>query len=129
MPAPTRQQQRRWRATANPSITLHLDALDTATLDAIAIQLYYRYPHYGVLTQVRPSRPEAIRALCAAWRAENGRPPAALIELRGELADFWRAETSWRQTAEDTTAKAPATPWPYSVRRSLMALVQLVLPW
>lgn len=120
------ENQRVWRrSTAPASITVHLNGLDAATLDAIAIELYRTFPHdppNGVESPdelgrpVYPGRPEAIRWLCSKYRqqaAKGGRPTPfqALIKLRDKLAKFWVAEASWRRAKEGTTGKRPVPPW------------------
>lgn len=135
MPQPTKEEQRNWRFGARESraqracITVHLDRLDAATLDAIAIQLYLENPHDPYkrrLSNVRPSRPEAIRYLLSQWRGARGVDVGAqlnkstgplinalqlLMRIRRKLALFWRHETSWRQTGLKTNAEPPRPPW------------------
>lgn len=111
----TTPQQRIWRRGAAASITVHLDALDAATLDEIAIALYEHNPHSLARPSengINPSRPAAVRHLCAMWRAEHGPPRPKLARMRRALASFWRHETSWRRATEITSkARAPVPPW------------------
>jgi hypothetical protein len=136
MPQPSPEEQRNWRAAARNEraarncITVHLDRLDAATLDAIAIQLYLDNPHdprLDKLSDVRPSRPEAIQYLLSQWRGARGVDVGApinartsplldaiqlLMRARRKLSVFWRNETSWRQTRHPATlARKPRPPW------------------
>lgn len=129
MPAPTAEQQQRWRKHAVASITVHLTREDAATLDAIAIMLWQQYPHDPPNgwenPDIHPSRPEAVRALCAAWRAQHGSPHDSELvtkRLRTALSAFWRHETSWRQTKSGTFAERPRPPWPRLVLSVFEAL-------
>jgi hypothetical protein len=112
-----RIRQRLWREeTAPQCITAHLEALDAATLDAIAIELYEQNPHdprEGVFCepQIYPGRPEAIRELCRRWRQQNG-DPKSLQKLRDPLALFYRHEASWRRVENpETDVTPPHPPW------------------
>jgi hypothetical protein len=110
--------QRRWRARADGSGTVHVSDLDTATLDAIAIWLYEEFPHdppNGIENPwIFPSRPAAVRWLCQRWRDENPEKVELfprLAKIRRKLSDFWRAEASWRRATSGTLAERPAPPW------------------
>jgi len=121
MPSRTRAQrtakQRAWRQTrAAHAITVHLDARDLATLDAIAIELYYEHPHDPDQDQraptVFPGRPQAIRALCAQWRKRNGQDvERELGPLQRELAQFYAREASWRRSRGGPLVRRPEPPW------------------
>lgn len=111
-------KQRKWRReTAAPSVTVHLDARDIATLDAVAIQLYYEHPHDPgddrLSPGVFPSRAQAIRELCAQWRAlnRNPEPEHELGALQRALAAFFVREASWRRARGRRLAERPAPPW------------------
>jgi hypothetical protein len=111
-----RDMQQRWRSGAPACITVHLNAQDCATLDAIAMALYRAFPHDPKREQyspgVYPSRPAAIRFLCAEFRAQHGDPTPLLRRLRTKLANFWRIETSWRRCMNKLTRhRRPDPPW------------------
>lgn len=115
--ARTAEKQRKWRQeTAPPAITVHLDARDLATLDAIAIQLYYERPHDPanelVEQRVFPGRSQAIRELCAQWRALNRSDPEQVLgKLQGKLSQFYVREASWRRARGSPLLKRPKPPW------------------
>jgi hypothetical protein len=122
-------KQRKWRKkTAAASITVHLDALDAATLDAIAMRLYEQAPHdpprHVENPDVYPGRPQAIRELCAAWRKREGSALGDALETlskrRRKLAAFWRAEASWRRATYDTHGTKPAPPWKRELLRAVL---------
>lgn len=128
--AERREKQQKWRAeTASECITVHLNAIDAATLDAIAIELYWRHPHdppQGVIADVEvyPGRPAAVRELCRRWREEHGKP-MWLARARLLLAGFYRAEASWRRAGPDTEGKRPVLPLRAETRRNLAAMLGL----
>jgi hypothetical protein len=87
-----------------------------ATLDAIAIQLYYEHPHDPEVDPrapaLTPGRPQAIRELCARWRKLNCEDPEREIgALQRELAQFYLREASWRRSRGGARAKRPSPPW------------------
>lgn len=110
------EKQRRWRQVHGVTpVTVHLDERDLATLDAIAISLYYEYPHDPAIDRfasVYPGRAQAIRELCARWRKLNNEEPENILgSLCSQLGAFFTREASWRRSKGEHRARRPKPPW------------------
>ncbi len=119
-----RERQQRWRERTagradepastrlGASVTLHLTDRECAVLDMLAAELYRDNPHdpaEGVLSEVFPGRPAAVRLLIERFRAQHKvRRPASRVAC----AMFWRTESAFRKAfAENTRAEKPEPPW------------------
>ncbi len=122
-----RERQQRWRErtaaaggdeeeggapSLGASVTLHLTDRECAVLDMLARELYSANPHdpvRGVVSDVFPGRPAAVRLLIQRYRATHKvRRPASRVAC----AAFWRVESAFRKARwEITKAIAPEPPW------------------
>lgn len=114
---PSYEDQTRWRKRA-AGYSVQLSEADMAVLDAIAIELYEKHPHdprRGLVSEVFPGRPAAIRWLIADYTKKHGKPkarPGLARRARERLARFWQREACWRRTRDpDTSATPPPPPW------------------
>ncbi len=129
-----RERQRRWRqrniqdrnSRIGTSVVAHLNDLEVAVLDMMAIEDYYRRPvgRTEAADLTPPSRSRAIRLLirraidAGLVKVEDLGP---LMAMRGEIGKFWVVETTWRRASRDRRsnidAKAedwidqPTPPW------------------
>lgn len=106
--------QRKWRqrnienreSRLGSSMTVHMNAIEIAMLDKIAMEDYANRPNGrddgADLTP--PSRSRAIRLLIRRYMSVFNVDPATLgpiMDMKEELGDFWMRETGWRKTARE----------------------------
>jgi hypothetical protein len=113
-----RNRQRKWRQRKikkpgqriGPSLTIHLNAIEFALLDRIAIEDYEARPsgRGAVRDEIPPCRTRAVRLLIQRYMsamAINASDLSELMEMKQELGQFWTLETAWRQSSRDSRSE------------------------
>jgi len=129
-----RERQRRWRqrnledrsGRRGTSVVVHLNDIEIAVLDKLAIDDYRRRPvgRSEPADLTPPSRSRAIRLMIRRLLDLGLVDPAELgplIPLKEQLGEFWSRETCWRRASRDRrlglmdlekdALEQPAPPW------------------
>jgi len=109
-----RERQRRWRqkniadrsGRRGTAVVVHLNDIEVAILDKLAIDDYYRRPvgRREPPDLTPPSRSRAVRLLIRRLidlGLINVEELGPLIPLKDELGRFWSLETTWRRASSD----------------------------
>lgn len=109
-----RERQRRWRqrnlqdrgGRIGTAVVVHLNDIEIAVLDALAIDDYRRRPcgRSEPADLTPPSRSRAVRLLIRRMLEFGIVKPedlGPLIPLKEEMGRFWSLETAWRRASRD----------------------------